>query len=125
MPNASPGISGVAGVIIWTEQFEEMLRFYRDVLGLPLRGAKPGFANFEWGSFRLSVASHDGVQGQSRDPLRVMVNFAVDDIFAAHRRLTESGVAFLRSPEQEPWGGWVATLADPDGNTLQLLQLPR
>lgn len=125
MSTSSPGISRVAGVIIWTEQFEELLCFYRDVLELPLRGAKPGFANFEWGGFRLSVAAHDDVQGQSRDPLRVMVNFAVDDIFAAHRRLTESGVAFSRCPEQERWGGWVATLADPDGNTLQLLQLPR
>jgi uncharacterized glyoxalase superfamily protein PhnB len=38
-------------------------------------------------------------------------------------RLAEAGVEFLRQPEQESWGGWVATFRDPDGNTLQLLQL--
>ena len=34
------------------------------------------------------------------------------------------GDAFTRPPGREPWGGLVATFADPDGNTLQLLQLP-
>ena len=29
-----------------------------------------------------------------------------------------------RAPEREEWGGWVATFADPDGNVLQLMQLP-
>ncbi len=29
----------------------------------------------------------------------------------------------LLKPEQESWGGWVATFKDPDGNVLQLLQL--
>ena len=117
-------ITGVAGIIVWTAQFEEILRFYRDVLDLPLRGERPDFANFAWGDFRLSVAAHEDVHGESRDPLRLMINFAVTDIFAAYRRLTERGVEFSRTPEQERWGGWVATFADPDGNTLQLLQLP-
>ena len=58
------------------------------------------------------------------DPLRLMVNLATDDIAADHARLATAGVPFTRAPEREPWGGWVATLADPDGNTLQLLQLP-
>jgi len=53
-----------------------------------------------------------------------MVNLAVDDIRAAHARLVGAGVTFRRPPEREAWGGWVATFADPDGNTLQLLQLP-
>ncbi|MYH68493.1 MAG: VOC family protein [Dehalococcoidia bacterium] len=117
-------IEGVAGVIVWTDQYPEMLAFYRDVLGLAPRSERPTFANFEWGGFRLSVAAHDEVHGPARDPLRIMVHFKVPDIAAAHRRLTDRGVAFSRPPEQERWGGWVATFADPDGNTLQLLQLP-
>jgi catechol 2,3-dioxygenase-like lactoylglutathione lyase family enzyme len=115
-------ISGVNGVLIWTANFEPMLRFYRDVLGLPPRSVKDGFVNFAWGDFRLSVAVHSQVEGASRDPLRIMVNFAVDDIHAVHRRLADAGVEFSRPPEQESWGGWVATFHDPDGNTLQLLQ---
>ena len=124
MTDAGADITGVAGVIVWTDRFDAMLRFYRDTLGLEPRGVKASFANFAWGGFRLSVAAHDGVRGPARDPLRVMLNLAVADIHAAHRRLASRGVAFSRPPERERWGGWVATFADPDGNTLQLLQLP-
>lgn len=115
-------VTGVNGLLIWTDQFPALLRFYRDVLGLAPRHEREGFVNFEWGDFRLTIGVHEGVRGTNRDPLRVMVNFGVDDIHAVHRRLAAAGVEFSRPPELEPWGGWVATFADPDGNTLQLLQ---
>ena len=119
-------IQGLAGVLIWTEgeRFEAMARFYRDRLGLTPRTSKPDFISFEWGGVRLSVGVHDRVMGASRDPLRIMVNLAVDDIGAAHARLAGAGVVFTRPPEAEEWGGRVATFLDPDGNLLQLLQLP-
>ena len=53
-----------------------------------------------------------------------MLNLTVADIRAVHERLTRAGVAFSREPAREDWGGWVATFADPDGNILQLMQLP-
>jgi len=119
-------IEGMAGVLIWTEpeRFDAMARFYRDRLGLTPRTSKPDFINFDWGGVRLSVSVHDGVSGVSRDPLRIMVNFAVDDIRVAHARLLKAGVVFTRPPEAEEWGGQVASFLDPDGNLLQLLQLP-
>jgi predicted enzyme related to lactoylglutathione lyase len=119
-------IQGIAGVLIWTqrERFAEMARFYRDRLGLIPRTAKPDFINFDWAGLRLSVSVHDRVEGTSRDPLRIMLNLRVDDIDATHRRLTRAGVVFTRPPETEDWGGRVATFLDPDGNVLQLFQLP-
>jgi predicted enzyme related to lactoylglutathione lyase len=116
----------MAGVLVWTEsaRFEAMARFYRDTLGLTPRTARADFVNFDWHGVRLSLGVHQGVRGAARDPLRVMVNLAVDDIEAAYRRLLAAGVVFSRRPEREPWGGVVATFADPDGNTLQLMELP-
>ena len=116
----------MAGVLVWTEaaRFESMVRFYRDTLGLRPRSAREDFINFEWGEMRLSVGVHSGMRGPSRDPLRIMVNFAVDDIHMTDTRVTEAGVPFTRAPEVEDWGGYVATFVDPDGNTLQLMQLP-
>jgi catechol 2,3-dioxygenase-like lactoylglutathione lyase family enzyme len=122
-----PGtIQGLAGVLIWTarERFDAMARFYRERLGLTPRTSKPDFINFDWGGVRLSVSVHDHVSGVSRDPFRIMVNLAVDDIRAVHARLEKSGVVFTRPPEAEEWGGQVASFLDPDGNLLQLLQLP-
>jgi len=123
---ATGDIHGLAGVLIWTEagRFPALARFYREQLGLVPRTVKADFVSFDWAGVRLSVSVHDGVRGPSRDPLRVMVNLAVDDIEAVHRRLVAAGVPFTRSPEREAWGGRVATFVDPDGNTLQLMQLP-
>jgi len=119
-------IQGIAGVLIWTgrERFPDMARFYRDRLGLIPRTEKSDFINFDWAGLRLSVSVHDRVRGASRDPLRIMVNLLVDDIHALHARLTRAGVTCTRPPQVEDWGGQVATLLDPDGNVLQLFQLP-
>jgi predicted enzyme related to lactoylglutathione lyase len=117
-----PDIGPVNGILIYTAQLEPMLRFYRDVLGLEPRHVKDRTVNFAWRDFKLTIGLHDEVSGRNGDPLRLMVNFHVDDIHAVHRRLHSTGVEFSRPPEQEPWGGWIATFADPDGNTLQLLQ---
>lgn len=124
-PGPSPsGITGLAGVLVWTEpgRFDAMARFYRDVLGLPVRTDRPGFVSFDWAGVRLTVTVHDGVHGRAADPLRIMLNLGVDDIHAVHARLVAAGVPCRRPPEQEGWGGWIATFTDPDGNVVQLLQ---
>jgi predicted enzyme related to lactoylglutathione lyase len=123
---ATGAIDGLAGVLVWTsaERFGAMARFYRETLGLAPRSVKPDFINFDWGGVRLSVGVHAGVDGASGDPLRLMINLAVADIQAVHGRLTRAGVVFTRPPEREAWGGFVATFTDPDGNVLQLMQLP-
>ena len=121
-----PLIQGLAGVLIWTdaERYPAMRHFYRDILGLVPRSDRAEFINFAWGNVRLSLSVHEDVASTAVDPLRVMVNFEVTDIHAAFGQLRDRGVAFSRPPEREKWGGWVATFADPDGNTLQLMQLP-
>lgn len=124
---AEGAITGLAGVLIWTEatRFDAMARFYRETLGLAPRSRRDDFINFDWHGVRLSIGVHGRVGGGASDPLRIMINLEADDIRAVHRRLVAAGVAFSRPPEQEDWGGWVASFADPDGNTLQLMQLPR
>ena len=117
-------IDGVAGVIIWTENIAGMAAFYRDTLGLPVHSERPHFVAFEWGEMRFSIGEHSEVHGRNAEPQRIMVNFGTSDIHALHERLTAAGVRFVRPPEREHWGGWVATFEDPDGNLLQLLEQP-
>src|SRR5690606_24915258 len=103
-----------------------MRRFYRDVIGLTPRTDREQHLSFAWGppphDVRLTIAVHDAIEGGTREPERIMLHLGVDDIHATADRLRGSGVAFTREPEQEPWGGWIATFHDPDGNTMQLLQ---
>lgn len=120
-------VTGLAGVILWTtpERHPEMRRFYVEVLGLTPMRDRPGFVNFAWGDTRLTISTHEEVEGTARDPLRVMVNLAVEGLDGAHRRLTRLGVECLRPPEPEHWGGRIATYRDPDGNVVQLMELPK
>ena len=117
-------IDGVVGVIIWTDRLNVMTEFYRDVMGFPVHSVRPNFIAFEWGDMRFSIGTHEHVSGMSSEPDRVMINLGTRDIHALHQALTAKGVEFVRPPEKEHWGGWVATLRDPDGNTLQLMQQP-
>ena len=116
-------ITGFIGVTFWTGDLERMYGFYNDVLGLPLHSCHEGFIAFELGEVRFNIGLHDRVSGQSKDPFRFMPHLGVDDIHAEAQRLVAAGVEFIRRPEQESWGGWVATFKDPDDNVLQLLQL--
>ena len=120
-------IEGVIGVTLWTEDLERLVGFYRDTLGLKLRSDHGDFFSFEFAdmpNMRLNVGLHDRVRGGSRDPYRIMISLGVSDIHDQYQRLRDEGIEFIRVPEKEFWGGWVATFLDPDGNILQMLQRP-
>ncbi|MDA0771181.1 MAG: VOC family protein [Chloroflexi bacterium] len=117
-------IDGVVGVIIWTDRLDEMTEFYRDTMSFPVHSVRPYFVAFQLGEVRFSIGTHEHVSGRTVEPERVMINLGTEDIQNAYKTLSAKGVEFVRPPEQEHWGGWVATLLDPDGNTLQLLQQP-
>ena len=117
-------IRELAGVIFWTDNLDAMVAFYRDRLGLPIHSVRPHFVAFEISGVRVSVGLHSEVHGPAREAVRSAVHFTVDDLAAMHRDLSAQGVAFLRPPEREHWGGLIATLRDPDGNLIQLLEQP-
>ncbi len=118
-------IESLGGVIMWTDQIERMTAFYRETLRLPVHSVRPHFVAFQLAhGVRLSVGTHAEVHGPAQEPVRVTVNLNVPDIHAARQELAARGVAFVRPPEREHWGGWVASFRDPDGNLLQLLQQP-
>ncbi len=130
--HAQASIEGLAGVILWTarDRFSAMRDFYVETLGLEPRTQRDDFVSFDWGAAnpgapRLTITVHSHVEGRTRDPLRVMVNLEVSAIEAVHTHLVERGVVFVRPPEREHFGGWVATFQDPDGNLVQLLQQPQ
>ena len=112
------------GVIIWTDNLPRLREFYCETLGLEPHSDRDYFVSFKWGGLRFSIGSHDGVHGLARDPLRIMVNFDIDNIHEFHREMADKGVDFIRVPEKEHWGGWVASFKDPDGNVIQVLEQP-
>ena len=116
-------VTGIIGVTFWTDDLDRLFDFYYDVLQLPLHSRHDDFIAFELGEVRFNIGRHDEVIGVTKDPFRFMPHLGVSDIHTEVKRLADSGVEFIRQPEQETWGGWVATFKDPDGNVLQLMQL--
>ena len=119
-------IFDLAGVLIHTtpDRHAALRSFYVEALGLTPRSDRAGFVNFELGDRRLTITLHDRVDGPASDPHRIMVNFEVADIEGTFQRLLEHGAPAIRPPSPEPWGGLIATSADPDGNIVQLMELP-
>ena len=112
------------GAIIWTDNLPALRKFYCETLGMRPNSDRPHFVAFKWGGLRFSIGAHDRVEGAARDPYRIMLNFDASDIHTLHAELTSKGVEFIRPPEREHWGGWVASFLDPDGNIIQLLEQP-
>jgi predicted enzyme related to lactoylglutathione lyase len=118
-------IRGLRGATIWSEDLNNLLPFYRDTLGLPVALQVPGFVVLgELGAPTLALGTHSEVHGLNADPARHMVGLATDDLAADWKRLKGAGVEFVEDPTE--YGTLrIATLKDPEGNLLQLLQPSR
>ena len=114
-------LSRIHSVLIWSEDPNRLVPFYRDVLGLKVE-MEGEFAVFSLDGAGLAIGKHSDVRGRSRDPNRVMIDFQVADCQAEYDRLRQRGVEFVRPPSKEGDGLTIATFLDPDGNVLQLFQ---
>ncbi len=109
-------------VMIGTKQPKVLAAFYEGVLGKPadMVDSENGFFGWQVGSTYLSVLDHSEMGGKTKDPGRVMLNFETADVQEEFERIQGLGVEVIRAP-YEMGGGWIATLADPDGNYFQLV----
>jgi predicted enzyme related to lactoylglutathione lyase len=106
-----------------SENPESMVAFYRGTLELP--PAEAGEGSFKVGGATLIVDGHSRTSGPSKEPHRFLVDFVVADLAAEKARLESAGVQFIREPQREHWGGLITTFLDPDGNYLQLIEMPK
>lgn len=107
----------------WSEDINNLLPFYRDVLGLKVSMESPGYAFVGADSPEspgLLLGTHSEVRGRNDDPSRHMVAFASDDLKADWERLKEAGVEFIQDPTDYEDNMSIATLKDPEGNLVQL-----
>jgi predicted enzyme related to lactoylglutathione lyase len=110
-------ITKLAGASIWSEDVNNLLPFYRDVLGLAVTVQTPGFVVLGG----LGLGTHSQVRGRNADPARHMVGLTTTDIMADWKRLKDAGVEFVEDPTD--YGNlMIATLKDPEGNLVQLFQ---
>ena len=112
-------------ILIGSDTPDRLAAFYSDVLGLPRESGWKDPVFDLGGRARLRLIRHSEVQGRSLEPQRVQINLFIDDVQGESERLHAQHVRFVREPARESWGGMVATLEDPDGNYVQLLEEAR
>lgn len=103
--------------------FEQGVRFYRDVLKLPFLYQYPPLAFFDCGGVRLLVEVPESAEFQNHSSV---LYFKVDDLDGAYAELSRRLVEFIdpphliaKMPDHELW---MAFFKDGQGNTLALMQ---
>ncbi len=118
----------IAYVNLYVTDLGRSVEFFETTLGLGLqhRDGDFGYASFDAGPVRLGIAQVDAGDADQRALVgrQTGFGFAVRDLAAAHAELEAKGVAFPMKPAKQPWGGFMALFADPDGNTYYLDELP-
>ena len=100
-------------VIYRVPQVESAVRYYRDVLGLNLVRQSPSIASFKLGDAELILHSNPDQPGEA-------VYFLVEDVKDLYRRRDELKLKF-QSPPTQAARGYRATVKDPFGNVMLLL----
>jgi len=107
-------------VLIESADPDALAVFYTKVFGKPMwRSA--GWTVWAAGHGFLTVGPHTELTG--RGDGRVVIGFVTDDIPGEFERIKDAGAAVVREPfhpVDDP-DGWLAFLADPDGNRFQLM----
>ena len=109
-------------VMIGTMQAKVMVAFYEGLLGKPadMVDKEHGFYGWQAGSSYFSVLEHSEMGGKAKDPGRILLNFETTQVKEEFERIKALGAVVIREPYQMG-SGWLATLADPDGNYFQLI----
>ncbi|MGW1956050.1 VOC family protein [Streptomyces sp. NPDC001920] len=119
-------------LVVTAADYDEALRFYRDVLGLPEQAA---FASADGrvtildagrATLELTDPHHAGfideVEVGRRVAGHIRVAFQVDDSTAATARLAAAGAEVLAEPTRTPWNSLNSRLEAPGALQLTLFQ---
>lgn len=117
----------LAVVILYVHELERSLRFYRDLLGIPLTSGVNQPEDDPWyGGQHAELSWRDGaylhlalfpVRPGQRATAGAELGLHVEDANAVHARMVAGAAAVLHAPRREPWG-LTARYRDPDGNIV-------
>jgi lactoylglutathione lyase len=115
-------------VIIGVSNMTRSVKFYHEILGLPLRYETKEWSEFETG--KTTIALHPASKQakpvpRSEDilPGACSIGFVTPDIDKSFRELQSKGVNFVQTPiKREGEGIKLAVFLDPDGLALTISQ---
>src|SRR5215472_6152739 len=105
-------------VIEFVGDMERAVKFYRDVLGLPLKFESPGWSEFSTGetSLGLHPASEKNPAGS------IELGFNVANLGKFHQEMSAKGVQFSMPPTKQDFGGILAQFVDSEGRRCSVVE---
>jgi lactoylglutathione lyase len=113
------------GINLFVEHFDEAVRFYRDVLGLPVYRKTANLVGFRLAGETYLLIERDGYAAageKDRQQNPVVLRWDVPDRDATVTALEGRGARFVDRASRFPWGT-IAVLLDPDGNRIEIGEL--
>jgi lactoylglutathione lyase len=117
-------------LVVTVDDFEEAVRLYRDVLGMPeldaVSSSHGRIAILDAGraTLELSDAAHaayvDEVEVGRRVAGHIRVALGVADVDAATRQVSDTGAELIAPPTPTPWGSRNSRFEAPAGLQLTL-----
>jgi lactoylglutathione lyase len=103
-------------IIEFVSDMDRAVRFYHEVVGLPLKFESPGWTEFATGDITLALhpASDKNPAG------KVEMGFTVPDLHAFHGELESKGVRFPMPPAKQDFGGMLAEFVDSEGARISV-----
>jgi lactoylglutathione lyase len=98
-------------IIEFVSDMDRAVKFYRDVVGLPLRFESPEWSEFATGETSLALhrASEKNAAGTYD------VGFTVEDLQQFYVQMQTKGVKFPMPPTKQDFGGTLAQFVDSEG----------
>jgi len=117
-------------LVVTAPDYDEALRFFRDVLGLPelesysLDAGRVSILDAGRATLELTDPGHAGyideVEVGRRVAGHIRVAFEVDDASAVTTRLADAGAEVIAPPTRTPWNSLNSRLAGPAGLQLTI-----
>jgi len=98
-------------VIKFVGDMERAVKFYRDVLGFPLKFQSPEWSEFVTGETTLALH----LASQKNPAGTVELGFRVSDIQKFYEEMTGKGLQFSMPPTKQDFGGLLAQFVDSEG----------
>ena len=119
-------VESVCGVIFTTERLNEMVAFYKEILGLALEPEEHGELDRHYGvnlgNLHFAIHPLSSFDEAKTGNSSAKIAFQVDSLSEYVARLEANGYKCEREPHDEGFGP-VASLRDPDGNLIELVEL--
>jgi catechol 2,3-dioxygenase-like lactoylglutathione lyase family enzyme len=117
----------LSGVIVVSTEPSRMVRFYRDILGVPLAEERHGDSELHWacelGDVHFAIHPAVDYPGEATTAGAVKIAFMVFDLDPLVAWLAECGVELCYPPEEFGTASRITAVRDPDGNLVELTEL--